>query len=104
MDLYEYDKYVIDIDNCKKTLNKYGVAIIPNVLTETECKKMVSGVWKFFEDITKNTNNEIKKKDKNTRRNMFNLFPMHFPIDCHAFFIYSLYIFYNTDCWYRDGM
>lgn len=77
MDLYEYDKYVIDIDNCKKTLNKYGVAIIPNVLTETECKKMVSGVWKFFEDITKNTNNEIKKKDKNTWRNMFNLFPMH---------------------------
>lgn len=77
MDLYEYNKYVTDKTNCKKTLDKYGVAIIPNVLTNKECDTMVDGVWKFFEDITKNTDNKILKKDKTTWKHMYNLFPMH---------------------------
>ena len=29
---YEYEKYITDNNNILDTLNKYGVAIIPNIL------------------------------------------------------------------------
>ena len=29
---YEYEKYITDNDNILETLNKYGVAIIPNII------------------------------------------------------------------------
>ena len=29
---YEYEKYITDNNNILETLNKYGVAIIPNII------------------------------------------------------------------------
>ena len=34
---YEGEKYYANIDNVKKVLNKYGVAIIPNILNNELC-------------------------------------------------------------------
>lgn len=34
MENYEYEKYVTNIKNVKKTILKYRVAIIPNILSE----------------------------------------------------------------------
>ena len=34
---YEYEKYITDNNNILETLNKYGVAIIPNIINQQEC-------------------------------------------------------------------
>ena len=38
---YLYKRYRCSQETLKDTLNKYGVAIIPNVLNENECQDMV---------------------------------------------------------------
>ena len=49
---YCYDKYVTSKENLLYTLDKYGVAIIPNVLNSKECEDMISGIWDYYEKIT----------------------------------------------------
>ena len=41
MSVYECEKYITDKENLKKTLNEFGVAIIPNVLSNEECDSML---------------------------------------------------------------
>ena len=50
MDEYEYEKYVTACDgkSIKETVEKYGVVVVPNVLNEDECEKIVDGMWKYF--------------------------------------------------------
>ena len=57
MTIYEYERYACTKESLKETLEKYGVAIIPRVLNDEECEKMVSGMWDFFEHITQNWDN-----------------------------------------------
>ena len=49
---YLYKRYRCSKETLKQTLNKYGVAIIPNVLNEEECQNMVDGQWNFFEPVS----------------------------------------------------
>ena len=49
---YKYEAYVCTKETLKKTLEKYGVAIIPSVLTDEECNEMVSGMWDYFEHLS----------------------------------------------------
>jgi hypothetical protein len=74
---YEDSKYFCDINTLKSTAEKYGVAIIPNVLTDEECQTMVDGIWGHFEHITQNWETPIKKNDKKSWRGLYRLFPMH---------------------------
>jgi hypothetical protein len=74
---YEFKKYETTPDNLKKTLNKYGVAIIPNVINELDCNNMVNEIWDYFESITKSSSNKILRNDKDSWRNFYNLYPMH---------------------------
>lgn len=77
MNGYEYKKYVATSDNLKEILEKYGVAIIPNVLNSEECDKMVSDIWDYFEHITKSSEIPISRKDKNTWTQFYKLYPLH---------------------------
>ena len=77
MDIYEYEKYVTDIDGLSETIKRYGVAIIPNVLNETECEEMVSGMWDYFEHITKGWKTPLSRKNSKTWTGFYNLFPKH---------------------------
>jgi len=52
MEIYEYATYSCTTETLQATLNKYGVAIIPDVLNPEECESMVSGIWDYFEHIT----------------------------------------------------
>lgn len=73
---YEYTRYICNSDTLKKTLDIYGIAIIPNVLDDSECEKMYNGTWKFFEHITSKWQNEkIIKNDFRTWKNFFYLNP-----------------------------
>jgi hypothetical protein len=77
MSNYEYQKYITDKQNLKKTIEEYGVAIIPNVLNEIECQNIIAGIWNFFEHITKYWENPINRLDENSWKNFYELFPMH---------------------------
>ena len=74
---YEYDKYISTIDTVKETLDKYGVAIIRKVLSSKECKQMYSGMWDYFEHITKSFDTPINRSDINTWKEIYKLFPSH---------------------------
>jgi hypothetical protein len=74
---YEHDKYVCTKETLRKTIDKYGVAIIDNVLDKTECKQISNEVWDYFEHITKEWENPIERKDINTWREFYKLFPLH---------------------------
>jgi hypothetical protein len=58
---YEYEKYITDNDHILDTLNKYGVAIIPDILNQQECNLIKQGMWDYLENITANLPVPIKK-------------------------------------------
>lgn len=74
---YEYEKYIASINNVKNMIDKYGVAIIPNVLNEDECKEMNEGMWNTLEYLTQGWKIPIKKDKPETWREMKYLYPKH---------------------------
>lgn len=95
MDKYHCKKYLCTSENVIKKLKKYGVAIIPNMLNNNECKEMEKGMWHTLEYLTKDWDKPIKKNNKSSWRNIKHLFPKHgmliqnFRIG-HAQFIWNL--------------
>mgnify|MGYP003654841920 FL=1 len=75
--MYEYEKYLATSESIKETLDKFGVAIIPNILDEEECKKMTTGMFDFFEHITSPWEKPFKIGDRSTWRELYKLMPMH---------------------------
>ena len=47
--VYVYDKYVSTLDTLNDTLDKYGLAILPNILDDGEIKAMNDGIWDYLE-------------------------------------------------------
>lgn len=72
---YEFEKYKCLSENLKETLEKYGVAIIPNLINDIECYKMLSGTWNFFEHITSSWDEPIDQYDVDTWDLLFELDP-----------------------------
>lgn len=79
-EMYNCDKYMTTIDKVLETIQEYGVAIVPNVLTADECDNMVSGMWDYIEGVTAGTKYEIKRDCTGTWKNYQSskgLFPKH---------------------------
>jgi hypothetical protein len=74
---YVFEKYVARKETLKHVLDKYGVAIIPSVLNDEQCEKMLNGIWDFFEYISQTWENPIDRNNKDTWREIYKLFPMH---------------------------
>lgn len=74
---YEFQKYVCSKETLKQTIDTYGVAIIPSILTETECKNMVDKIWDFFEHITQKWETPINRMNKNSWSEFYKLYPIH---------------------------
>lgn len=74
---YESVKFFTTVDDLKKTLDTFGVAIIPNVLNDEECDDGYNKMWGYFEHITQKWEKPIKKDDISTYRSFWNLFPLH---------------------------
>ena len=74
---YEFEKYVTSKENLRETLSKFGVAIIPNVLSNDEIKSMVDGMWHYLEHITQKLENKIKRNDESTWKHLNQLYPLH---------------------------
>lgn len=95
MERYEGEKYHTTIDNIHSTIEKYGIAIIPNLLTKAETTAMIDGMWNYLETVTKNFNIPIDRKNQSTWGQLEGLFPMyHMQIQRwkigHAQFIWNL--------------
>ena len=73
---YSSKKYLSkDEEEVKQKLTKYGVAILPDRLTEEECAKMNEGMWSTVEYLTKNLPTPVKRAEKETYRSLFELQP-----------------------------
>jgi ectoine hydroxylase-related dioxygenase (phytanoyl-CoA dioxygenase family) len=67
-------EFTTTVDNLRKTLDEYGVAIIPSVLDDEECEVMLKEMWDFFEEIT---GHKLKRDDRSTWREFYKLYPLH---------------------------
>lgn len=74
---YEYARYCATKETLRKTIDTFGVAIIPNVLNEEECNSMVSGMWNFFEHISQSWRVPIKRDNEDSWKEFYKLYPMH---------------------------
>ena len=95
MTTYEYERYIATSDTLKDVLNEYGVAIIPSVLDDDECKEMVDGMWDTLEYWTQYWETQIKRDDSSTWKSLRDLLPKHSMLIQHyglghAQFIWNL--------------
>src|SRR5271154_917334 len=94
---YECERYLATAKSLRSVLEKYGVAIIPSVLTEKECQQMVSGMWDTLEHITQNFDPEttpgpISRENKDSWRSFYELFPLHSMLVQHHQIGHAQYI------------
>jgi ectoine hydroxylase-related dioxygenase (phytanoyl-CoA dioxygenase family) len=93
--IYEYEKYISTLDNVTETLEQYGVAIIPSILSDEECAEMEQGMWNTLETWSKTWETPITKNNPESWKGIRDLFPKHsmliqqFSLG-HAQFIWNL--------------
>jgi ectoine hydroxylase-related dioxygenase (phytanoyl-CoA dioxygenase family) len=80
---YEQDKYIATPETATNTLDKYGVAIIPNILDSDECESLKSEVWDYFEHITQKWDIPVSRDNDESWRGLFKLFPKHAMLHQH---------------------
>jgi len=73
----EYKEYTTTIENLKTTLEQYGVAVIPNILTKDEIEAMKTGMWDMLETITSKFKTPIKRTKKKSWESFYDLLPLH---------------------------
>jgi len=74
---YDGPKYYCTKDTLKDTIEKYGVAVIPNVLNNQEIDAMKKGTWDTLKHITSKWNKPIDINVSNSWKGIKNLFPLH---------------------------
>ena len=75
--MYEDTKYFTTKEKLQETIDTYGVAIIPSLIDEKECEKMLSGMWDYFETITKEWETPIDRKNEETWTEIYKLYLLH---------------------------
>jgi len=71
--LYEYEKYVCASSTLKETLENFGVAIIPAVLSGEECNAMIDGIWEYLRILTQNWPTPISRDNKESYKEIHKL-------------------------------
>lgn len=74
---YENEKYLTTPDKLKETIDKYGVAIIPDVLDTNEISSMKNGMWDYLEHTTQKFERPISRNDDTTWIEYLKLYPKH---------------------------
>ena len=73
---YEFEKYLTSNENIKETIDKYGVAIAP-LLSKEECEEMIKNKWDILEYLTKDFEIPIDRNNKESYKQIIELFPNH---------------------------
>lgn len=72
------DRYIVaDVANLQETLDKYGVAVIPNILDEKFIMNARDQMWDMLETLSANFEIPIDRKSQDTWRSFYELLPMH---------------------------
>lgn len=71
--MYEYEKYVCSPSTLRATLDTFGVAIIPSILSDEECEQMIDGVWEFLHHITQHWPIPIHRDNQETYKEIHKL-------------------------------
>lgn len=76
---YEYGRYQVcsDLKSLKETLNTYGVAIVPNVLTAKEIQEFRDGFWSYLEHATQKLEFPICRNEESSWSSLASLSPLH---------------------------
>jgi hypothetical protein len=69
----EYTTYNCTLDTVHSTLDKFGVAVIPGILSEKECIQYRTDIWKSVNHIYP----EFNIEDQTTWKKFYNLLPLH---------------------------
>ena len=73
---YSGAKYLAkDEEKVKQKLTKYGVVILPDILTKEDCTRMNDGMWSTAEFLTKHLTTPVKRGEKESYRSIFELQP-----------------------------
>lgn len=67
----DYKCYDCSLKNIKKTLDIYGVAVIPNIFSQNECDTYIKGIWKELNEITSEMDKPLKLKNKTTWKTLY---------------------------------
>lgn len=77
MRVYECEKYVCTRETVSEMLERYGVAVIPSVLSDAECQEMLDGMWAYLAEVSSTFETPIDRDKPETWREMRKLFPKH---------------------------
>ena len=69
-----YKEYYTTLENVNTYLDEYGVAVIPNILTEAECVQYRNSIWSELKYITRD---KFNVDDPTTWNEFYNLYPLH---------------------------
>lgn len=75
--LYDSEKYVTNLSKVKETLRTYGVAIIPDVLSEEECLAARKGMWDTLGFLSEKWEKPIAEGNPGSWRGLKELYPKH---------------------------
>ena len=67
----------------KEKLEKYGVAVVPDILNKEECSDMFEGMMGDIEHITQDFDVPFKSEDYSTWRSWLELAPLHSMLQQH---------------------
>jgi len=70
----EYKNYDTTLENVNQYLETYGVAVIPNILTEQECINYRTRIWEELKYVTQD---RFDINDENTWREFYKFYPLH---------------------------
>ena len=77
MNTYAFEKYVATEETVQDVLNTYGVAILPSVLNEEECRAMNQGMWDTLGHLTQKWDTPIRENRLDSWGEMQKLYPSH---------------------------
>ena len=70
----KYKTYNTDLNNVNDYLDKNGVAVIPNILTENECFYFRNHIWNEIKYVSQN---RFDVNNENTWNEFYNFYPVH---------------------------
>ena len=73
----EYKSYYCELENVNEYLDKYGVAVVEDILNPDECNKYTENAWKNFNILTSKMANPIDKNNSETWKTFYELYPLH---------------------------
>mgnify|MGYP003984477207 FL=1 len=64
-----------NIEEIRNKIKEFGICYVPDVLTDEERLEMISGTWDFFEHLTQNDEENIRRERPDTWSNLASLCP-----------------------------